>query len=126
MANGKIVYYPDGVTGTTYTFEVNYQYGHGIGRLDLVSRKRALDGTAYSDKGPTKKTYSLQFIGAPATQKAAFEAAYDSGYPMDLYLDASAALTAEVEFDTPPDIISLDGFVDGAHTWEISVDLSET
>jgi len=123
MANGKIVYYPDGETATTYAFGRNPKYPYGVGRLDLVSRKRALDGTAFSDKGPTKKTYHLEFAAAPAAQKEAFEAAYDSGYPVNFYLDADEAKTAEVEFDAPPEITRVEA---PGEYWDISVEFTET
>ncbi len=125
MSNGKIIYDVDG-TPTTYAFAVNYQYGHKPGYLDLNSRKRALDGTGYMDAGPVKKTYSLEFSGAPLAQKEAFEAAYESGLPVDLYLDADLPLTAEVDFVSPPDRESEAGFISGVHTWSISVEFEET
>jgi len=125
MANGKIIYDVNG-TPTTYTFAVNYQFGHKPGYLDLVSRKRALDGTAYADAGPIKRTWQLDFSGAPLAQKEAFEAAYESGLPVDFYLDADLAKTAEVEFTAPPDIASEAAFIAGVHTWSISVEFEET
>ncbi|MFA4906541.1 MAG: hypothetical protein WC645_08575 [Candidatus Margulisiibacteriota bacterium] len=126
MSNGKIVYDVSG-TPTTYVFAVNFQYGHKPGYVDLVSRKRSLDGTAYTDIIPTvKKTYSLEFSGAPLAQVQAFEAAYESGLPIDLYLDSSAAKTATAILTEPPDIASEATFSGGAHTWSISVEFEET
>jgi len=125
MSSGKIIYDVDG-TPTTYTFAVNYSFGHQTGYLDLVSRKRALDGTAYADAGPIKRTWSLEFSGAPLAQKEAFDAAYESGLPFDFYEDADLAVTAEVIMTAPPDIASEAQFVSDAHTWSISVELEET
>ena len=125
MANGKIIHNLNG-TPTTYTFAQNYSFGHRPGYLDLISRKRALDGTAYADAGPIKRTWSLEFSGAPLAQKQAFEAAYESGLPFDFYLDADLALTAEVILTAPPDISSEAAFIAGVHTWAISVELEET
>jgi hypothetical protein len=126
MANGKIVYYTDGVTPTEYTFDINYRYGWRPGFIDLVSRKRALDGTVYTDKGPVIRTYQLDFRGAPPAQKEAFEAAYNSGFPILFYPDSGAAEYLEMIFDSPPDIKSEAGFRSGIHTWSISIDLSAT
>ncbi len=125
MANGKIIYDVDG-TPTTYIFAKNYSFGHKPGYLDLNSRKRALDGTAYMDAGPVKRFWELEFTGAPLAQKEAFEAAYESGLPIDFYLDADLARTAEVNFDAPPDIESEEKFVDEVYTWAISVRFEET
>ena len=125
MSNGKIVYDVSG-TPTTYTFAQNYSYGHVPGYLDLVSRKRALDGTAYVDIGPIKRTWSLKFTGAPLVQKEAWEAAYESGLPIDFYLDADLPLTAQVILTAPPDSSSEAAFISGVHTWSISVELEET
>ena len=124
MANGRIVYIEFGFP-IDYIFAVNYQYGLKPGYLDLVSRKRALDGTAYADAGPFKRTWQLEFTGAPLAQKEAFETAYESGQPIDFYLDADLALTAEVDFDAPPDIASEATFIAGVNTWSISVQFNE-
>lgn len=125
MANGKITYLVAG-TPTTYTFAVNYSFGHKPGYLDLNSRKRALDGTGYMDAGPIKRTWSLEFSGAPLAQKEAFEAAYESGLPFDFYLDADLARTAEVNMTAPPDFESEMKFIGNDHTWSINVELEET
>lgn len=125
MSNGQIIYDLNG-TPTTYVFAVNYSFGHKPGYLDLNSRKRALDGTAYMDAGPIKRTWSLEFTAAPLAQKEAFEAAYESGLPFDFYLDADLSRTAEVIMTAPPDFESKAAFIGGVHTWSISIELEET
>jgi len=123
----KIIYYADGVTPTEYVFERGPQFGMRSSRIDLDSRKRTLDGSAYMDKGPTKGVWELSFIGIPKSQKDAFLAAYDSGYPLDFYLDSGAARTAEVLMSAPPDIETKDGFDESdEHTWDVSLILEET
>ena len=126
MANGKITYNVSG-SSATYTFAVNYSYGHAPGYLDLHSRKRALNGDVFQSVGPAKRTWSLDFSGAPLAQKEAFEAAFASGEAIDLYLDADLALTAEVIFASPPETESEAMFgIGGLHTWSISLEFEET
>lgn len=133
MANGKIIYDVNGIP-TTYIFAINYSFGHKPGYLDTDARKRALDGTAYENKGPRKQFWEMTFTGAPLSQKEAFEAAYESGYEVGFYLDADdgwflgggwfrAPWFGEIPviFAAPPEIQSEAAFVAGMHTWEISV-----
>lgn len=122
MANGKIVYLVNG-TLTTYIFAMNPQYPYKPGYEDLNSRKLALDGTDYMDVGPIKKTFSLEFRFAPDAQKEAFGAAYESGFPVDFYLDANLAKTATINFTAPPDITREEV---PESLWSISVECRKT
>lgn len=122
MAKGKIIYLVAS-TPTTYTFAMNPRYPYKPGYEDLNSRKLALDGTDYMDAGPIKKTFSLEFRFAPDAQKTAFETAYESGMPVDLYLNADLAKTATIIFTEPPDITREEV---PESLWSISVECRKT
>lgn len=125
MSNGQIIYFPDGSTPTTYQFAVNIGFGLEIGPIDLMSRKRALDGTAYVSIAGNKGHWSIPFNYVSLAQFEAFQAAYESGYVIELYLDAAQAKTADVIFSEPPRAELQQAYRSGQVTYSFTAEFEE-
>lgn len=127
MANGKIIY-PSGVPPgeqTTYTFPINFDYGHTIeGRINTNDDRRAFDGTLHRYIGATKKRYYLSFSKVTKEQALAFLDLWDLGCQMDLYLDGTN-LDAIVLMIDPPDPNSEKAFHSGVEAYSFNVTFEE-
>jgi hypothetical protein len=126
MAHGKIIYYAADGTPTTYVFEENFDFDWDQGDLDAHDIARAPDGTLHSYAGAIKGRYSLPFEYVPASQLAAFQAAWRTGRAVDLYLDANqAAPTITGLIVESPKAKAKSAFVNGQHTYSFDLVIEE-
>jgi hypothetical protein len=90
---------------TSYTFAINYSYGHRPGWLPADDQQRALDGTLIIYNGPRKRKITLDFL-CDVAQVAVFDCIYAACRPFDFYEDADLPKTFTAVLEDPPDVRS--------------------
>lgn len=101
--------------------------GHDVSFLPSETvPERAEDGTMrWDDEWEPKNSWTGTFKGVTRTQMELMRAIYASRIEFDFYEDREFDLSFPGVMVAPPRITSSEGFVDGRHAWDVSIELQE-